>query len=152
LPSFDRAQQNKSKRWLTCHYICQSMFRNNTKGFRTDSHVSCSSIADFLVFPAFRYANALTIVSFLHSWNRPSEYAPRIRQHPRGDWTNILGGIVSSIPAAPFSSREQQYSVILHVLFLMSLRSQFTSILHESMRVLAFCLRFVIMKISRKRL
>lgn len=45
LPSFDRAQQNKSRRWLTCHYICQSMFRNNTKGFRTDSHVSCSSIA-----------------------------------------------------------------------------------------------------------
>ena len=43
-----------------------------------------SSIADFLLFPAFRYACAFTIVSFLRSWNHPSEYAPRIRQHPRG--------------------------------------------------------------------
>lgn len=24
--------------------------------------------------------------------NRPSEYAPRIEQHPRGDWSKVLGG------------------------------------------------------------
>src|SRR5664280_562733 len=48
--------------------------------YPVDSQKS-SSITDFLVFPAFRYACALTIVSFFRSC------------------------IVSSIPAAPFSSQ-----------------------------------------------
>src|SRR5450830_224305 len=60
--------------------------------YPVDSQKS-SSICDFLLFVAFQYACAFTIVSFFRSRNRPL------------DCTNILGGIVSSIPAAPFLSQ-----------------------------------------------
>ena len=43
-----------------------------------------SSICDFLLFFAFQYTCALSIVRFFRSRNCPSEYTPRIRQHPRG--------------------------------------------------------------------
>ena len=49
--------------------------------YPVDSQKS-SSICDFLLFFAFQYVCAFTIVSFLRSWNHPSEYTPRIRQHP----------------------------------------------------------------------
>src|SRR5450830_446623 len=76
-------------------YLCPAWCRTRAAYLRqypVDSQKS-SSICDFLLFVAFQYACAFTIVSFFRSRNRPL------------DWTNILGGIVSSIPAAPFLSQ-----------------------------------------------
>lgn len=70
-----------------------------------------SNIADFCVFPALRYACALTNVNFFRSC------------------------IVSSIPAAPLSSKGPGSFVAHQVHFLMSSRKYFRYIINESMRL-----------------
>jgi hypothetical protein len=63
-----------------------------------------SSVTDFLVFPAFRYACALTIVSFPRSWNRSSDWTNMLGKYALRIGPTCSGGIVNSMPAALFSS------------------------------------------------
>ena len=63
----------------SAHPVVQSVTVSVQPKSPTPSQKS-SNTPDSVAFPAFRHACALTIVSFLRSWNRPS------------DWTNILGG------------------------------------------------------------
>jgi hypothetical protein len=81
VPLASRRRNGRGRAWQGGP-VCRSCRYVNSQGSRFCLMSSSGlTIADFFVFPAFRYACALTIVSFLRSC------------------------IVSSIPAAPFSSK-----------------------------------------------